>query len=200
MGSASISVSFFYIVSEDFLPLLPKWVALALAPATAIAMMAKTGLTHPPAGAICLVFLGGSKKVHNLSWQFLIVPVLATCVMGIMMALLVNNLSPKRQYPISWGLPAWFLTIIKKLKSSPPRKDLQVTTKEAKEKGASETPSKPSFDKEDDKEAKAKGKDASETPSRSFFDEGGDTTKADSISTNAGSNSEAYRVSAEAEY
>jgi len=99
-----VSVLTYYLVGDEFQPLVPKWVAAALAPATAIAIMAYLGFTHPPAGAVSLIFISGSPRVTGLGWHFLFVPILSSCIICMLMALLLNNLSPKRQYPVSWGL------------------------------------------------------------------------------------------------
>ena len=80
--------------------LMPLWVAVALAPATAIAAMARLGLTHPPAGAVALIFISGPPAITHLGWLFLVCPVLIGNLLCCAMAAAINNLSAKRQYPL----------------------------------------------------------------------------------------------------
>ena len=79
---------------------LELWVAKALAPATAIAAMAKLGLTHPPAGAACFIYISAPAAATNQGWLFLLCPLLAGNIICCVMAMVINNLSDKRQYPL----------------------------------------------------------------------------------------------------
>lgn len=69
----------------------------SLATATSIAFMAKTGLTHPPAGASAMIFSGGSHSMGQIGVMLL------GNVVAILLATVFNNLDAKRQYPTSWG-------------------------------------------------------------------------------------------------
>lgn len=74
------------------------WFRSALAPAIVIPMMAKLGITHPPAGAAAIVFSSG-----NFGWEEFGI-FLAGVAISIITAVGINNWSDKRQYPTSWYL------------------------------------------------------------------------------------------------
>ena len=79
--------------------MLELWIAKALAPATAIAAMAKLGLTHPPAGAAAFIYIASPAAATD-GWLFALCPLLAGNVLCVLMATAINNLSEKRQYPL----------------------------------------------------------------------------------------------------
>ncbi|MFB9330726.1 HPP family protein [Paenibacillus aurantiacus] len=71
--------------------------SLAIGVGLAIGLMMMTRTTHPPAGADpIVVILAGS------GWGFLLTPVLAGSVVIVAAALILNNLDPKRRYPVFW--------------------------------------------------------------------------------------------------
>ncbi len=75
----------------------PQWWSMALALATALAVMQLTRTVHPPAGSNPLiVFLAGA------DWSFLITPSTAGSIILVIWALLYNNLSKERRYPSYW--------------------------------------------------------------------------------------------------
>lgn len=75
----------------------PQWWSMALALATALAVMQLTRTVHPPAGSNPLiVFLAGA------NWTFLITPSTAGSIILVIWALLYNNLSKERHYPSYW--------------------------------------------------------------------------------------------------
>lgn len=76
----------------------PDWLRQSLSPALAIAAMAKLGVIHPPAGASSLIFAAG-----GFGWGSLPMMLVAN-VIAIGAAILINNLSDKRQYPSYWAL------------------------------------------------------------------------------------------------
>ena len=76
----------------------PPWV-FVFAPATAIALMHKAGLTHPPAGAVTMLMI---TTPASATWRWVLTPLLAGNVLCILVAIAVNNVSSKRQYPIYW--------------------------------------------------------------------------------------------------
>lgn len=82
------------------LQVLPKWIALALAPATAIALSQRAGVLHPPAGAAALIFISGGPAITDLGWMYLLLPLTAGNLLCCSMAALINNLSSNRQYPL----------------------------------------------------------------------------------------------------
>ncbi len=94
--SALIGVSAYYLLSP-----LP-WLAAAVAVATSIAVMHATRTLHPPGGATALIFVMGSPKIHHLGYLYVLMPVGAGVAVMLLVALLVNNLSPRRRYPEFW--------------------------------------------------------------------------------------------------
>ena len=85
-----IGLSFLYV---DFCP---HWFRLAIGTSTALAVMAKLGVTHPPAGALAIIYASG--KYH---WGHLALSLLANLI-AVGVAVVVNNLNKKRQYPQYW--------------------------------------------------------------------------------------------------
>lgn len=79
-----------------------SWWSMALAVATAIALMQLTRTVHPPAGANPLVVMMGAAP-----WSFLLSPVLLGAVTMVLIALVCNNVLAGRRYPLYWGLPNW---------------------------------------------------------------------------------------------
>ena len=77
---------------------LDLWFRQTISTSLAIGLMAKLGVTHPPAGAAALFFSGG-----NSSWAQLFLMLVGN-VIAIVCATLINNWSDKRQYPTFWGL------------------------------------------------------------------------------------------------
>ena len=94
--AGAISLSLTYIPES----ILPTWIRQMVAPAFAIGAMVKLGITHPPAGAFSVIFAQGQ---HN--WGFYGIAVLCS-VISIIPAIIVNNMSQKRQYPTYWGFPS----------------------------------------------------------------------------------------------
>lgn len=75
----------------------PQWWSMALALATAIAVMQLTRTVHPPAGSNPLiVFLAAA------NWSFLITPSTAGSIILVAWALLYNNIHKDRHYPSYW--------------------------------------------------------------------------------------------------
>jgi CBS-domain-containing membrane protein len=75
----------------------PEWWSMAIALATAIALMQLLRVPHPPAGSNpFIVFLSGA------DWSFLVMPTLAGAVVLVLVALFFNNLSVGRSYPTYW--------------------------------------------------------------------------------------------------
>lgn len=70
----------------------------SLATALAVTAMVRLGITHPPAGAAALIFSSGA-----LDWTHVLMMIVGN-VIAIGTAVLINNLSEKRQYPVYWGV------------------------------------------------------------------------------------------------
>ncbi len=73
--------------------------AAALAVGLAIFVMYFTHCLHPPGGASALTAVVGSTDLHQLGYNFLLTPLLLNVVMMLLVALLINNLLPRRRYP-----------------------------------------------------------------------------------------------------
>ena len=85
-------------IALGYIPNIEPWFRSALAPAIVIPGMAKLGIIHPPAGAAAIVFSSA-----NIRWEHFGI-FLAGVAISIVTAVLINNLSDKRQYPTSWYL------------------------------------------------------------------------------------------------
>ena len=42
--------------------------------------------------------------MKNMGWMFVVLPNLIGCIIMLFMALIINNLSAKRKYPVFWKL------------------------------------------------------------------------------------------------
>jgi CBS-domain-containing membrane protein len=73
-------------------------IEMGIAVGLAIALMLLTRTSHPPAGADPLVVM----IAGNLSWTFLAAPVLASTVILVLIALVVNNVGKERSWPRYW--------------------------------------------------------------------------------------------------
>lgn len=92
------------VVGVTMLQLFPDtlWLAAALAVSVAIAMMHVTRTLHPPGGATALIAVIGSDKIHALGYTYALIPVTTGALLMLLVALLVNNIPAKRQYPKFW--------------------------------------------------------------------------------------------------
>jgi hypothetical protein len=78
---------------------LPLFLSIPLAGAAGIALMTKVGCTHPPAAAaIVALFSGGSFSILT------VIVLLFGNLVAIVLAIVINNLSEQRQYPVYWQL------------------------------------------------------------------------------------------------
>lgn len=74
----------------------------ALSVSLAITAMQLTGTLHPPGGATALVAVVGDQSIQALGWLYIAVPAALGAAIMLLVALLVNNLSPSRSYPQHW--------------------------------------------------------------------------------------------------
>lgn len=95
---AGQAVSLFIALAISYLHGMDLSVRESLGTALAVAAMVKLGLTHPPAGAASLLFVGQDLKMSNLAATLL------GNVVAVAAATFINNLSYKRQYPTTWGV------------------------------------------------------------------------------------------------
>ncbi|MEE9447367.1 MAG: HPP family protein [Arenicellales bacterium] len=94
--SALVGVVIYQLLPE------PIWLASALAVSTSILLMYLTTTTHPPGGATALIAVIGGDEIHALGFWYLLNPVLIAMLLMILVAVLVNNISPDRKYPKYW--------------------------------------------------------------------------------------------------
>lgn len=88
--SSLIGLFFLHFIGNDY-------ISMALALATAIALMMATKTVHPPAGSNPLIiFLLGA------NWDYLVFPTLVGAVILVIVSLFYNNLHKNRTYPQYW--------------------------------------------------------------------------------------------------
>ena len=76
------------------------WIAAPLAVSLSIVLMQITKTLHPPGGATALIAVTGSAELKNLGYWYVISPVFVGCLILLVVALVFNNMTSKRQYPI----------------------------------------------------------------------------------------------------
>jgi len=74
-----------------------SWWVMGPAVATAIVAMQLTGVTHPPAGANPIIVIG-----VQASWDYILLPVTISALLLAFFAVIMNNLSSSRRYPLYW--------------------------------------------------------------------------------------------------
>lgn len=94
--AALVGVTVYQIVG-DF-PML----AVSLAVPTAIALMHLTGTLHPPGGATAFLTAAGGSHVHALGYWYVLTPCALGASIMVLIALIVNNIPKKQQYPQFW--------------------------------------------------------------------------------------------------
>ena len=97
----------------------PLWIVVPLTTAGGIAVMTKVGVTHPPAAAAIVALFSKPDNLTILTGALLLVGNLVAVVM----AILVNNLSEKRQYPVYWefGILSTVESLSEQLRQTLPR-------------------------------------------------------------------------------
>lgn len=78
------------------------WLAACLAVSTAIALMLLTKTLHPPGGATALIAVTGGEGIRQLGYWYVLVPCLAGACLMLLTALVVNNMTRLRRYPLFW--------------------------------------------------------------------------------------------------
>lgn len=77
------------------------WFTAPLAVSFSIVAMQITKTLHPPGGATSLIAVIGSEKVKSLGYFFVFSPVLTGALILLGVALVFNNATPLRKYPIN---------------------------------------------------------------------------------------------------
>jgi CBS domain-containing membrane protein len=77
------------------------WIAGALAVSVSIVMMQVTKTLHPPGGATALIANIGSEKIKNIGYWFVLSPVLSGVLILLVVALVFNNATSHRSYPLN---------------------------------------------------------------------------------------------------
>lgn len=77
------------------------WLTAPLAVALSIVGMQITKTLHPPGGATALIAIIGGEKIKTLGYLYVLSPVLSGTLILFVVALVFNNLTPKRRYPTS---------------------------------------------------------------------------------------------------
>lgn len=88
--SSSVGVAFLFLFGNE-------WWGMAMALATATALMMATRTVHPPAGSNPLIVF-----LLEAQWDYIVFPTLMGSVILIAVALLFNNLHAGRSYPAYW--------------------------------------------------------------------------------------------------
>lgn len=78
------------------------WWVLAMAVASAIAIMMLTRTVHPPAGSNPVIIWLMAASHVDLSWQFLLFPTLVGAIVITLVSLIYNNLTREGNYPKYW--------------------------------------------------------------------------------------------------
>ena len=90
------------ILPSSIQPFIATVFAPALAVGLAIAAMHATRTLHPPGGATALVAVIGSQKIHAMGYWFVLFPGVFAPLILLLIALIFNNLVPRRVYPEFW--------------------------------------------------------------------------------------------------
>jgi len=78
------------------------WLAASLAASTSIAVMHLTKTLHPPGGATALTAVIGGKKIYDLGFMYVLVPVTLGVLVMLGIALIINNIKTVHRYPEYW--------------------------------------------------------------------------------------------------
>ena len=85
----------------SYLTFLPHFARIGLGASFAISGMTKAGVTHPPGGALAVLYASGGYHFGHLLLS------LTGNVLAISFSMLVNNANEKRQYPQYWSWKPW---------------------------------------------------------------------------------------------
>lgn len=90
------------IIGVSVQKLLPDilWIAAPLAVSLSIVFMQVTKTLHPPGGATALIAATGSPQILSLGYWYVLSPVLSGSLILLIIALVFNNLTKNRKYPV----------------------------------------------------------------------------------------------------
>ncbi|MDX8388706.1 MAG: HPP family protein [Ghiorsea sp.] len=92
--SALIGVSCYQLIPD-------LYIASAAAVSISVTVMYYLKCVHPPGGATALIAVVGGEAVHELSYMYVITPVLLNVLVMFLVAFLFNYLFKWRRYPVS---------------------------------------------------------------------------------------------------
>lgn len=79
------------------------WLTAPLAVATSIVAMQVTRSLHPPGGATALIAVSGGTKIVELGYLYVLTPVFSGALILLGVALIFNNITRKRHYPVKYS-------------------------------------------------------------------------------------------------
>lgn len=77
------------------------WLTAPLAVSLSIVCMQYTKTLHPPGGATALIAVIGTEKIQELGYLYVLSPVLSGTLLLLIIALIFNNISKSREYPVN---------------------------------------------------------------------------------------------------
>ena len=77
------------------------WISAPLAVSLSIVFMQITKTLHPPGGATALIAVTGSAAIKKMGYFYVISPVLSGVLMLLLVAIIFNNMTSNRIYPVS---------------------------------------------------------------------------------------------------
>ena len=104
--SAFVGVSVYKIFPDAI------YLSAPIAGSVAILLMKITRTLHPPGGAIALIAVGGTDKIKDLGYWYILSPVLTGAIILFIVAVVINNFNRDMQYPVKSKLiSAWRLKL-----------------------------------------------------------------------------------------
>lgn len=79
------------------------WLTAPLAVASSIVFMQMTRTLHPPGGATALIAVTGGTKVASLGYLYVLSPIFTGTLILLLTALIFNNITAKRHYPVKYS-------------------------------------------------------------------------------------------------
>ncbi|WP_293938837.1 HPP family protein [Sphingobacterium sp. UBA5996] len=76
------------------------WLTAPSAVALSIVCMQYTRTLHPPGGATALIAVSSGTKIASMGYWYVLSPVLSGCTILLLVALIFNNITKNRHYPV----------------------------------------------------------------------------------------------------